>query len=127
MRCFVRNAGAVLAMIWSGAAAAAIAGPVTISTSGDLTVAAMVQVDSKPASDIETWAKLMARPHGVDDIAPPPSVPLVAAPPTPAAIEIPLPSSAWLGLAGMSSACFFVARVFTPVVCNAKTDDPLAA
>jgi hypothetical protein len=89
-----------------------MAGPVSIRTSSEFNPAAIVQ--AQPASEVASWASLMSRPSDVDDIAPPPSAPLVISSPMPTAIEIPLPASIWLGITGVSCAYFLVARVFNP-------------
>jgi hypothetical protein len=127
MRCLFRNAGALLAMVWSGAAAA-LAGPVNIRTTLEgLKPAAIVRTDRRAFGDVEPFTDLAAR---VDDArrqwfpewaAPAPHVSAATAATTaapagqirPQAIVIPLPSPVWLGLAGLGCAVF-VARVLDP-------------
>ena len=63
MRFFLRHAWAMLAMVWSGAAAA-LAGPVSIRTSENfssssaLHPAAIVQADWRPVTDVEPLIEL---------------------------------------------------------------------
>ena len=125
MRCFLRHAGAMLAMVWSGAAAA-LAGPVSIRTSESFISssafmpAAIVPADWQPVTDVEPLIALASHLDEVratwfpEDVMTASSV--SASTPQqarPAAIVIPLPAPAWMGLAGLGCVVF-VARVINP-------------
>ena len=123
MRCIWRNAGAFLAMIWSGAAAA-LAGPVSIRTALDyFDPDAIVRADWRSLGDVEPLTDLAAHvgavrqqwfPDGLALAAPPvPPVPIAVAEVRPAAVVIPLAAPVWLGLAGLGCA-LFAARVIDP-------------
>lgn len=122
MRCILRNAGAFMAMVWSGAVGA-LAGPVNIRTSLEtLNPAAIVRADWRPFAQVEPLAARaslapVARRQWFPDrdgIAPPA---VLAAPRVrPAAIVIPLPASVWFGAAGLGCAVF-VAQVLNPRRC----------
>ena len=128
MRCMVRNAGALLAMVWSGAAAA-LAGPVNIRTTVEsLNPAALVRWDrrtlgeAEPLADSASLATGLGEPPLADASFPnwlPERLTLTRAVPTPAeqvrpeAVVIPLPAPIWLGVAGLGCAVF-VARVLNP-------------
>ena len=124
MRCLLRNAGAMFAMLWSGAAAA-VAGPVSIRTSdasfgSAFDPAAIVQPQWQPVSDLEplielslhlrevgeTWFPHSPALHSTVLIAPVPAQ-------RPAAVLIPLPAPLWIGVTGLGCIAL-VARVINP-------------
>src|SRR5687768_16590382 len=115
MRCLLRNAGAMLAMVWSGAAAA-LAGPVNIRTSDNFgsafSPAAIVQADWQPMTDVEPLIELASHlgevraawfPEDADLASRAPAWAAAWAPQQarPAAIVIPLPAPAWIAVAGL--------------------------
>ena len=108
MRCLLRNAGAMLAMLWSGAAAA-VAGPVSIRTSDPVTAepdpAAIVQLDRDVSDESIAWFG--------ENLALQPIIAVAKDARGPAAIMIPLPGPIWLAVGGLS-AVLIVARVFNP-------------
>jgi hypothetical protein len=105
MRCFVRNAGATLAMIWS--AAIARAGPVHIRPTFDFSPAAIERPQAEPIRDLVMPLRLsMAGGEPNIEWFPEiltlqPAIPIAAAPSRPAEIMIPLPAPAWLGVLGL--------------------------
>jgi hypothetical protein len=126
----------MLAMVWSGAAAA-LAGPVSIRTSESFSSssafnpAAIVQADWQPVTDVEPLIELASHLGEVraawfpDDVALASSAPAWAsswAPQQarPAAIMIPLPAPAWIGVAGLGCVAF-VARVINPCLRQWRT------
>ena len=127
MRCLLRNAGAMLAMVWSGAAAA-LAGPVSIRTSENLNSAfsptAIVQPDWQPVTGVEPLIELASHLDEFRAAWFPEDAALASSAPAwasawsaqearPAAIVIPLPAPAWIGVAGLGCVVL-VARVLNP-------------
>jgi hypothetical protein len=105
MRCFLRNAGTMLAMIWS--AAVARAGPVHIRPTFDFSPAAIEQPQAEPVGELVMPLRLSLT-GGEANIAwfpeiraLEPGILITAAPGRPAAIMIPLPAPAWLAVVGL--------------------------
>ena len=117
MRCFVRNAGTMLAMVWS--AGVARAGPVHIRPTFDVSPTAMKQPQAEPAGELVMPMRLSiaaGEPRFAwfpEILALQPAIPIVAAPGRPVEIMIPLPAPVCLALAGVGGILIF-ARRFDP-------------
>ena len=118
MRCFVRNAGAMLAMIWS--AAVARGGPVHIRPTFDMLSPAAINLPQpEPVGELVKPLRLSmtaGEPNIAwfpEILARQPGIPMIAAPGRPVAIMIPLPAPICLALAGLGS-IFILARRFDP-------------
>ena len=130
MRCFVRNAGAMLAMFWS--AAVARAGPVHIRPTFDFSPAAIKQPQAEPTGETMRPLRLpiaASEPRIAwlpENLALQPATPMVAAPDRPLAIMIPLPAPICLALAGLGS-IFIFARPFYPWRMTANDEFTISA